>query len=76
MPDKKDNEGSYMYYKDYQHDQNMEEGDVIQAVKQNHKTEVALLSKIAARLRGRGGRFRGKSGTQENNKARGGKMAR
>ncbi|MDB5225736.1 MAG: hypothetical protein JWL87_688 [Candidatus Adlerbacteria bacterium] len=61
-----------MYYKDYR----SEESDIGQTVRQNHKTEVALLSKIAAKLRGRGGRFRGKSGAQENNKARGGKMAR
>jgi hypothetical protein len=70
---KKDNEGSYMYYKDYR-----EAGgsDIESEVKKNHKTEVSLLSKIAAKLRGRGGRFRGKNGTHENNKARGGKMAR
>jgi hypothetical protein len=74
MEDKKDNEGSYMYYKDYQNEQN--EGDVEETLKDNHKTEGALISKIAAKLRGRGGRFRGKNGARENNKARGGKMAR
>ncbi len=60
-----------MYYRDYTKD-----ADIGEAVKHNHKTEVALVQKIAAKMRGRGGRFRGKSGTQENNKARGGKMAR
>ena len=61
-----------MYSKDYRG----EESDIGQAVQKNHETEVALLSKIAAKLRGRGGRFRGKNGAQENNKARGGRMAR
>lgn len=68
-----DNEGSYMYYKDYTKEK---ESDTGQAIKDNHKTSDALLSKAAAKLQGRGGRLRGKSGRQENNKARGGKMAR
>ncbi len=68
---KKDNAGSFMYYRDY-----TKEADIDGTVKQNHKTEVALVSKVAAKMRGRGGRFRGKSGTQENNKARGGRLAR
>ena len=72
MDTTKRNEGSYMYYRDYRN----EEADVGEAVKNNHKTEHALAQKIAAKLQGRAGRFRGKSGTQENNKARGGKMAR
>lgn len=65
------NEGSHMYYKDYSKDT-----DIDGTLRNNHRTEGALLSKIAAKLRGRAGRFRGKSGTHENNKARGGKMAR
>lgn len=73
MDDTKHNEGSYMYYKDY----TAEIGsDIDGAVRKNHKTETALMSKVAAKLRGRAGRFRGKNGAQENNKARGGKMAR
>lgn len=53
-----------------------EKSDVAEALKQNHETGAALFSKIAAKLRGRAGRFRGKNGTKENNKARGGKKAR
>jgi len=68
---KKDGAGSFMYYRDY-----TKVADIDETVKQNHKTKVALASKAAAKLRGRGGRFRGKNGTQENNKARGGKLAR
>jgi hypothetical protein len=71
MDDKNHNGGSFMYYRDYTRD-----ADVGEAVKHNHKTEVALVSKAAAKMLGRAGRFRGKNGTQENNKARGGKMAR
>jgi hypothetical protein len=71
MKKDKHNEDSYMYARDYRH-----AADISQAVKHNHETEGALLSKVAAKLRGRGGRFRGKNGAQENNKARGGKMAR
>ena len=73
MDDTKHNEGSYMYYRDYSGDK---DADVGEAVRHNHKTGTALVHKIAAKLKGRGGRFRGKSGTRENNKARGGKMAR
>lgn len=65
------NGGSFMYYRDYSRD-----ADIGETVKHNHRTEAALVSKIAAKARGRAGRFRGKNGTQENNKARGGKMAR
>lgn len=65
------NEGSFMYYRDYSQD-----ADPDETVKRNHKTETALVAKIAAKMRGRAGRFRGKNGAQENNKARGGKMAR
>jgi hypothetical protein len=73
MDDKnnRDNEGSYMYERDYG-----KEVDVEEAIKENHETGGAILGKIAAKLRGRGGRHRGKNGRQENNKARGGKMAR
>ncbi|HEV7448989.1 MAG TPA: hypothetical protein VGP13_00410 [Candidatus Paceibacterota bacterium] len=71
MSSDKHNEGSHMYYKDYKND-----ADPEKTIKENHETEGALLSKIAAKLRGRAGRLRGKSGTHENNKARGGKMAR
>lgn len=67
----KHSESSYMYARDYSG-----ESDVGEAVKNNHKTEAALVAKLAAKLRGRGGRFRGKNGTQENNKARGGRLAR
>ena len=62
-----------MYYQDYT---NEKDTDTQHAIQRNHKTETALVAKSAAKLRGRGGRFRGKSGTKENNKARGGKMAR
>lgn len=62
-----------MYYRDYGKERG---ADVGATMRHNHKTETALVAKIAAKLRGRGGRFRGKNGTQENNKARGGKMAR
>ncbi len=62
-----------MYYRDYSNDK---EADTEEAIQRNHKTEVALVSKLAAKMQGRGGRFRGKNGTQENNKARGGRMAR
>lgn len=66
--------GPFMYYKDYS---SREGGDDIgEAVNHNHKTGVALVSKLAAKMRGRGGRFRGKNGARENNKARGGKLAR
>lgn len=61
-----------MYYKDY----TGAKANITQAIKQNHKTQEALLSKVAAKVRGRAGRWRGKSGRQENNKARGGNMAR
>lgn len=71
MDDTKHNEGSYMYSRDYS-----VEADVDEAVQHTHKTEAAFLAKVAAKLRGRAGRFRGKNGAQENNKARGGKMAR
>ncbi len=64
------NAGSFMYYRDY-----TKATDIDETVKQNHKTEQALASKDAAKARGRGGRFRGKNGTQENNKARGGRLA-
>jgi hypothetical protein len=67
----KHNEGSFMYYRDY-----TVQADVGEAVKHNHKTGFALVSKDAAKARGRAGRFRGKNGAQENNKARGGRMAR
>jgi len=66
-----DAEGSYMYYRDYS-----SAADVGETLKHNHKTAQALVSKAAAKLRGRGGRLRGKNGAQENNKARGGNMAR
>jgi hypothetical protein len=65
------NETLFMYYRDYSRD-----ADPSETVKRNHKTEAALVSKIAAKMRGRAGRFRGKNGAQENNKARGGRMAR
>jgi len=71
MSKDKHNESSYMYMRDYR-----DQLDIAAAVKHNHETKVALHAKVAAKLRGRAGRFRGKSGTQENNKARGGKMAR
>ncbi len=66
------NEGSHMYLKDY----TKGEADTTETIKRNHKTSDALLAKLAAKLRGRAGRFRGKSGRRENNKARGGNMAR
>lgn len=69
--DDKHNEGSHMYAKDYS-----KETDVGEAAKENHRTLEALAAKAAAKLRGRAGRFRGKNGRHENNKARGGKMAR
>lgn len=72
MDDKKHNEDSFMYYRDYRD----EDTDIGEAIKRNHKTKAALVAKVAAKLRGRAGRFRGKSGAQENNKARGGKLAR
>lgn len=62
-----------MYYRDYSQDK---DADVADTVKHNHTTKKALMSKIAAKITGRAGRFRGKNGAQENNKARGGKMAR
>lgn len=64
------NEGSHMYARDYR-----DSPSVADTVKHNHETKTALLAKVAAKLRGRGGRFRGKNGTQENNKARGGNRA-
>lgn len=66
-----DNTGSHMYYRDY-----TKEPDARQAVRDNHHTTDALMAKMAAKLRGRAGRFRGKNGSRENNKARGGNMAR
>ncbi len=73
--DAKHNEGSYMYYRDYTDDKEADT-QTEEVIQRNHKTEAALVSKAAAKVRGRGGRFRGKSGTQENNKARGGRLAR
>lgn len=61
-----------MYYRDY----TQQEPDVGEAIKHNHKTKHALIAKIVAKMQGKGGRLRGKNGAQENNKARGGKMAR
>ncbi len=60
-----------MYYRDY-----TKGYDIAEVVKHNHRTEAALVAKTAAKREGRGGRWRGKSGARENNKARGGKMAR
>lgn len=71
MDKDKRNAGSHMYTRDYR-----DEPSITQTVKDNHETNSALLAKWAAKMQGRAGRFRGKSGTQENNKARGGKMAR
>ena len=68
-----ESESSFMYYRDYSQGAGT---DVEETVKRNHETEAALVSKIAAKMRGRAGRFRGKNGAQENNKARGGKKAR
>lgn len=59
-----------MYAKDYTSE------SLEQATKRNHRRKLALFSKIAAKLQGRAGRWRGKNGRQENNKARGGKFAR
>ncbi len=72
MEKDKHNEGSYMYTRDYR----IGSADVARAVRDNHQQQAALLSKWAAKMQGRAGRFRGKNGAQENNKARGGKMAR
>jgi len=42
----------------------------------NHETEHLHESKKAAQKRGRAGRLRGKAKSKQNNKARGGKLAR
>lgn len=65
----KHNESSHMYAKEPAR-------DVEEEARRNHRTGLALISKIASKLRGRAGRWRGKNGRKENNKARGGKLAR
>lgn len=49
---------------------------VAQVIERNHETEHQQEAKREAKAHGRAGRFRGKAGARENNKARGGKMAR
>lgn len=71
--DDKHNEDSFMYAKDYT---DKSAADVEEVRKRNHAKEDALISKIRSKLRGRAGRWRGKNGAKENNKARGGKFAR
>lgn len=65
--------GSYMYY-DYRKSQNGESA-LSNEVKKSHERAAALWAKADAKRHGKAGRFRGKSGTHENNKARGGKKA-
>lgn len=45
-------------------------------ITKDHKTEKLNEAKVGAKQRGRAGRFRGKAKARQNNKARGGKMAR
>jgi len=47
-----------------------------EALERNHHTEHMLECKKEAKARGAAGRFRGKVKAKQNNKARGGKMAR
>jgi hypothetical protein len=47
-----------------------------EVVAHNHKTEHMLECKREAKARGAAGRFRGKVKAKQNNKARGGKLAR
>ena len=51
-------------------------GEFMQALGRNHHTEHLLECKKEAKARGAAGRFRGKAKAKQNNKARGGKMAR
>jgi hypothetical protein len=50
--------------------------EIKNVLEHNHKTEHMLEAKKDAKAHGAAGRFRGKAKAKQNNKARGGKLAR